>query len=208
MARKTALSPRKDSKQSRSRTTVQSILEAATQLLGQLDFDSTTTNKIAERAGVSIGSYYQYFPNKESLMAQLIDREVKSYTSQLENLFDRNRHLDLESLISLVIENLCRQFLKQKKMARIFIRLSSHLQKTELVREARQQVADKLTDLITDQDPGAWSKTKSFVLINAVMGVMYSYIQSEENFSEADLKAEMAQLVRGYIIPRPRGKKI
>jgi AcrR family transcriptional regulator len=60
--------------QARSRATVAAIVEAATRILGDQGWAGFTTNKVAEAAGVSIGSYYQYFPDKHSLIDAILDR--------------------------------------------------------------------------------------------------------------------------------------
>jgi AcrR family transcriptional regulator len=72
------LIPRKSPRQSRSVETVRAILEAAARILESGRVASYTTNEIAERAGVSIGSLYQYFPSKEALTRALILRETAS----------------------------------------------------------------------------------------------------------------------------------
>ncbi|XDA98429.1 TetR/AcrR family transcriptional regulator [Sulfitobacter sp. LCG007] len=64
--------PRKQPRQERSRATRAAILEAAARILEQEGRDSLTTNRIAVRAGVSIGSLYQYFPNKAAILASLL----------------------------------------------------------------------------------------------------------------------------------------
>ena len=69
------LNPRKQPVQSRSSKTVDVILEAAAHILEERGFDGYTTNAIAERAGVSIGSLYQYFPGKDAITIALIERE-------------------------------------------------------------------------------------------------------------------------------------
>lgn len=61
--------------QRRSAATVEAILEAAARILEQGGLAGYTTNAIAERAGVSVGSLYQYFPNRDALTAALIERE-------------------------------------------------------------------------------------------------------------------------------------
>ena len=53
---------------------VQAILQAAAEVFAELGYARATTNKIAERAGVSVGSLYQYFANKDSLLANLLDK--------------------------------------------------------------------------------------------------------------------------------------
>jgi len=68
--------PRKAPKQARSLETVRVIVEAAARVLEQKGLDGFSTNAVAERAGVSIGSLYQYFPGKEALIGALIVRET------------------------------------------------------------------------------------------------------------------------------------
>lgn len=65
-----AQNPRKQPQQRRSRATVDKILAAAAQVLAE-EGDGATTDRIAARAGVSIGSLYQYFPNKDALLLEL-----------------------------------------------------------------------------------------------------------------------------------------
>ncbi|WP_022721286.1 TetR/AcrR family transcriptional regulator [Rhodopseudomonas sp. B29] len=68
--------PRKSPRQARSAETVRAIVEAAARILEQGGLGVFTTNAVAERAGVSIGSLYQYFPGKEALIGALIVRET------------------------------------------------------------------------------------------------------------------------------------
>ena len=67
------LEPRKKPVQARSKESVRAILEATAQVFEQYGYAAGTTNRIAERAGVSIGTLYQYFPNKESLAVALLE---------------------------------------------------------------------------------------------------------------------------------------
>ncbi len=75
--KKTPIRPRKRPLQRRAQETVQAILQATAQLLIKEGYEALSTNRVAERAGVSIGSLYQYFPNKEALLAALIDRHLE-----------------------------------------------------------------------------------------------------------------------------------
>jgi len=76
MNRTKRLIPLKKPRQRRSRVTYNAILEATTQLLIERGYAATTTNHIAERAGISIGSLYQYFPNKEAIAVELLQRHI------------------------------------------------------------------------------------------------------------------------------------
>lgn len=74
MARRPLTSPRKHASQERSRVTVDALVEATARILVREGFDRASTNRIAEQAGVSVGSLYQYFPGKEALIAAVIER--------------------------------------------------------------------------------------------------------------------------------------
>ena len=77
MAAKTRTNPRKTASQERSRLTVDALLEATARILMKEGYDRASTNRIADVAGVSIGSLYQYFPSKEALVAAVIDRHMQ-----------------------------------------------------------------------------------------------------------------------------------
>ncbi len=74
MARKPPTTRRKNASQERSRATVDALVEATARILVREGFEKASTNRIAEVAGVSVGSLYQYFPSKEALVAAVIDR--------------------------------------------------------------------------------------------------------------------------------------
>jgi len=77
------LEARKTPTQSRSAETVNVILEAAARILEETGFEGYTTNAVAERAGVSIGSLYQYFPGKDALTVALIERETSVLLAEI-----------------------------------------------------------------------------------------------------------------------------
>jgi AcrR family transcriptional regulator len=77
MTRRPLTNPRKQASQTRSRATVDALVEATARILVRDSFDRASTNRIAAEAGVSIGSLYQYFPSKEALVAAVIDRHKK-----------------------------------------------------------------------------------------------------------------------------------
>ncbi|MFZ4652194.1 MAG: TetR/AcrR family transcriptional regulator [Rubrivivax sp.] len=78
------LHPRKSPRQARSADTVETILAAATRVLERESLAGFNTNRVAEVAGVSVGSLYQYFPNKSALIAALIDRQQSALAQSIE----------------------------------------------------------------------------------------------------------------------------
>ncbi|UPK24262.1 TetR/AcrR family transcriptional regulator [Bradyrhizobium sp. 195] len=74
MVRTPPTKPRKNALQARSRATVDALVEATARILVRDGFEKASTNRIADVAGVSVGSLYQYFPSKEALIAAVIER--------------------------------------------------------------------------------------------------------------------------------------
>ena len=86
MRRKVHKFPRRRAKQGRSRETVEVVLEAAAQVLLREGYARATTNRIAERAGVSVGTIYQYFGGKDEVFDTLIQRYFADVLSRLQGL--------------------------------------------------------------------------------------------------------------------------
>ena len=80
----TTQNQRRKPSQARSRQSVDTIVEASAQVLEQCGYRAATTNRIAERAGVSVGTLYQYFNNKDEIFDALIEREAARYLDALE----------------------------------------------------------------------------------------------------------------------------
>jgi AcrR family transcriptional regulator len=74
MPRRPLTNPRRQASQRRSRATVDALIEATARILVREGFDKASTNRVAEEAGVSVGSLYQYFPSKESLVVAVMER--------------------------------------------------------------------------------------------------------------------------------------
>ncbi len=79
-----ALRPRKRPSQARSAVTVDAMLEAAVRILLKDGYARLTTRRVAEVAGVSVGSLYQYFPNRQAIVAELIRRKVAAGVACIE----------------------------------------------------------------------------------------------------------------------------
>ena len=106
MARQKRINPRKSPTQERSRFTVEQIVQAATQVFADRGYAGATTNHIAERAGVSIGSLYQYFPNKEAILVALAKRHIEIAGNMLMGVVAGRNLLetDLTELLRLFIQ--------------------------------------------------------------------------------------------------------
>lgn len=100
--RKPQISWRKQPKQARSTELVGTILEAALQVLAKEGAQRFTTTRVAEKAGVSVGSLYQYFPNKAAILFRLQSDEWRQTTDLLRGILEDVRRPPLERLRTLV----------------------------------------------------------------------------------------------------------
>lgn len=102
--KKRPANPRKRPEQDRSRATVEAIVDAAARILVKHGYDAFTTNRVAEKAGVSIGSLYQYFPNKDALLSELMRRHVADIERGVEEMAELARTAPLAEVIRVGIE--------------------------------------------------------------------------------------------------------
>jgi AcrR family transcriptional regulator len=101
MARGPVTKPRKHASQERSRATVDALVEATARILVKEGFDKASTNRIAEVAGVSVGSLYQYFPGKEALVVAVMERHRREIMQTVEG--------ELTEVLNLPVEKAVRQ---------------------------------------------------------------------------------------------------
>jgi AcrR family transcriptional regulator len=97
-------SPRRRPKQHRSRQTVEAVLDAVIRIVKREGVKAVTTNRIAEVAGVSIGSLYQYFPDKRAIFIALHERHIQQIDHLVETKLVQNSESPLDKLIRAMVE--------------------------------------------------------------------------------------------------------
>jgi AcrR family transcriptional regulator len=116
MPRPAPLAPRKAPQQARSQRTVEALLEAAAQVLEARGIAGFNTNAVAERAGVGIGSLYQYFPSKEALTLGLMQREAERFHAEARAAL---QHADGTAALRALIAASVAQQLRRPELARL-----------------------------------------------------------------------------------------
>src|ERR1051326_7166272 len=119
MQRQTRTTPRKRPRQARSRETVDTILEATARVLVAKGYDNLSTNAVATAAGVSIGSLYQYFPNKEALVLALIERHMEQMNAAILAELARVATLPMAEAARCVIELTIRAHAVEPELHRV-----------------------------------------------------------------------------------------
>jgi len=122
-SKKPELNVRKGPTQERSKATFSLILETTTRFLEKWNLDQLSTNKIAEHAGISIGSLYQYFPSKEAILKSLLElyikRENAIIVKELDKFTSREKTLTFYEAIDIIIGACLESKIKQKKLSKI-----------------------------------------------------------------------------------------
>lgn len=196
--------PRKSARQSRSRVTVDAILEAAARLFTKGGLEEVTTNQIAELAGVSIGSLYQYFPSKQAILAELIDRHAQQtferVAAQLSDLTRAPIQEWLRQVVAILLEadtidhNLHRLFLDTVPLVgRTAMRHEELRRMTQSVRALLETRRDELRP--TNLDLAAFIVTQAVEAVtNAVV------VEHPDKLTNDELIDEIATLAARYLL--------
>jgi AcrR family transcriptional regulator len=135
MSERASASARKQPRQRRSRALVEQLKAAATRILSQRTIDELTTNEVAERAGISVGSLYQYFPNKHALVAALVRSRASQDIAELTQFLDAPSDLPLAEVLQSGVRALVTHHRKSPRLYRTLLRAVPDLGQNEAVRE-------------------------------------------------------------------------
>lgn len=142
--------PRKRPRQARSTATFEAILEAAARILESLGFAGFNTNTVAELAGVSIGSLYQYFPSKDALIVELIRRERTKLSNHIIEAIQQSDTVDLKEKLKLIIQAAVQHQLSRPQLARTLEFASELIGKDIEESEHQHELETIIFDLFID----------------------------------------------------------
>ena len=129
------LEPRKSPVQARSTASVDAILEATIQVLLQVGKERLTTTKVALRAGVSVGTLYQYFPNKSALLKGALKRHLDEVAEAVERVCDQQRGHSLEQMAAALMTAFLAAKMRNAKTSVALYAVSSDVDGAKVARE-------------------------------------------------------------------------
>lgn len=150
MTRKKPATPRKRPLQARSRETYAAVLEATARILEAEGLEAANTNAIAERAGVSVGSLYQYFPDKAAIFAELIIASETELGDMLEALVSSTGAQTLEERLALLVQAGVAQQMARPQLARLLDYLEATLPADPKMRAADERILKLIGRLLQD----------------------------------------------------------
>jgi AcrR family transcriptional regulator len=212
MSNKPATTPRKLPRQDRSRITVEAILEATTRILVEEGYDKANTNRIAERAGISIGSLYQYFPNKESLLAALVEQHVTEMAELIETKLDLLFDSPIEIAIPEIIKAVVAAHTINPRLHQVLSEEIPCSERSPTMQQADSKIAELLRtylcrwrDFIEPQN----INLTVFILSQTVDALCHAAVIEYPNFvRDSQFEREVSNLLLSYLVKNPTELKL
>ncbi len=199
---------RKQPQQARAQETVRAILEATVQILDGEGLDAATTTRIAEAAGVSIGSLYQYFSHRDAILKALQDREFERTLAMMQRVL-ADVHLDEapEKTVAAALRSLSELYLASPGLHRVLAIEGLRVAKAENVHAFDLRVIDLVRHFLTATKAPIARKNleaAAFVVYQCVRATMLAYLLERPAGLDAEgLIEELSDLVRGYLLAGP-----
>ncbi len=207
MKKSDRLIPLKKPRQRRSMVTYDAVLEATTQLLIEKGYAATTTNHIAQRAGISIGSLYQYFPNKEAIAVELLQRHIVGGPAYMEaNILHSLENQDApEEIVRCFIEAACDHHAENSTLHKV---LEEEVPQPVHIREAIRRNENHYTEILANWIEQQHPQQVSNVTVAAklvfymIKAMTHWYILNQQAEIERQVfVGELTAMIMGYLFP-------
>ncbi len=189
---------RKSPTQVRAAQTVDAIVEAATQILQSAGEESLTTNRIAERAGVSIGSLYQYFSDKEAIVQAIAERERDKIVAIIVKSLNEVDRADPENVLREVVRTLVGAFARRRRARRIVLMTMLRRWQDAPEKHGADEVARFLVEAASRKnkpDLRPMTPIAAFVLTRAMMGAIRAAVIENSPYLETrEFEDELVRL--------------
>ena len=205
MARRPLTNPRKEASQERSRATVDALVEATARILVREGFDKASTNRIAEVAGVSVGSLYQYFPSKEALVAAVIERHRQEIMQVVRGELALAANQPMEQGVRTLVAVAVKAHRVDPKLHRVLaeqIPRVGRLEKAETFNRENYALFRAYLESHRDEIRAADLELAAFICVTAIEAVTHNAVLHHKMVSEEAMEAlvdEATRLVLGYL---------
>lgn len=205
------LMPRKWPRQQRARMTVDAITEATIQVLRAKGADHLTTTDVAERAGVSVGSLYQYFPNKNALFYEILRQHLEGIGDALEASRVRYQGSNLATISDGLVADYLDAKLARIDVSQALYQLSPTPEVVALRTQLMTRIDVILKSMLTSAADAVFDQLD--IIVFAVRSLLVGVVRTviEEGAAErkiAQLKSELATLCRAYLMAQNNSSKV
>jgi len=198
--------PRKAARQARARDTVLGILQASAELVVRHGVERLTTNHIAERAGVSVGSLYQYFPSKEAIIQALIEHEISRAVDAIVACIEGTdpARTPFDEAVALLVDRVLDLQRKNSAIYQQLLKATLSLKHCDFVHrnDARVLAAldTKLREYGTEVDAAALDlgvRVALYTLKGVQMGVVFGCLRADDTATRDHLVRVLRSCVLG-----------
>ncbi|SFD64780.1 TetR/AcrR family transcriptional regulator [Paracidovorax konjaci] len=201
---------RRQPMQERARQTIEAIFGATAQIVDNEGETALTTNRVAQVAGVSIGTLYQYFPSKEAVLLAMVERERNRVQQELQVLLDDGvaRQRPVREVLAEVVQLLVSAFgtggqsRVRRNLVRMGWRVDQHDRFTAALREGAERNAMALARLVEAGDGSIRPPTPAmmFVATRAVMGAIRSAsLENSPLLGQPAFEDELVRMLWGVL---------
>ena len=170
-------------------------------LLDAKGYDGFTTNAVAETAGVSIGTLYQYFPNKESILDSLADREMAALSERILTVLADQATVSVRERVGLIVRAVAAAYGDRRRVHRLLMERSL-ARGTHRMAPLLEHLTTLLSSPTGPNPPGSdrrLTRGEAFVLTNAFVGVLRAMIMRPETApGDTEIEDGLVRLVMGY----------
>lgn len=199
---KRRLDPRKRPRQRRSEETRHRILQAATHVFADYGYEAGTTNRIAEFADVSIGSLYQYYPNKDAILLDLATRHLDAGVELDDRLRAPDASPSLHDVVGAMVRNSIENHRADPEFLRVLMeqapRSAGLMAKVAEVKEARtarlRDIMARSPEVTVDDQT-----TAAHLVVTTVEMVVHHLLAGPEPIDPERLEAQLIEMLSRYL---------
>jgi len=200
--RNDSLNPRKKPQQQRSRVTIDAIFEATIQVLLANGLQAITAVQIAERAGVSVGSLYQYFPNKSALLAAVVQRHVGEVVDATIQACRSAHGNSIREMCAAMMSAFVDAKTRRPEVSRALYLPSAAVNADAIVREESIRCAHAVEQMLLTARDASFTQAQmvSRMLIGSIVAPTRAVIEAGGDHGDFEnLKLHLTALTVGYL---------
>lgn len=204
MVKKTGIRKKKQGLQKRAIVTRDAILKASIRILEKEGMAAFNTNRIAECTGISVGSLYQYFSNKESIMEELVRNSIDQRVNNVKELLKKTTQtMTAMEVVSNLIEAAMETPETKPEVDQILFELNHLVLKNERIKRVDEHLLPLMKDYLKYYFPNSNKKNMDLMLlvvISATRGVVtVAHADGFKHYSKKEVKAELCKLAYHYL---------
>ncbi len=197
---------RREPTQGRAQQTINTIFEATAQIVEQDGVSALSTNKIAQKAGFSIGTLYQYFPTKEAIMHAMTAKARRAHMDQLHELLsqaEQQTSIDFEGVLRQFIHMNLKTFAKGGKTWRSLVRFAWRYGDQDQITAAVRETSEHIAVTLSRKRKVGWrapTPALMFVLTRSILGAIRSAALEDSPLLDGDeFEDELVKLALGLL---------